>query len=56
MSSKVDAKYVREVEDLFEALIAKVEGTKVVSESGQVLLRSLQRNVAANYHKKEKLS
>jgi hypothetical protein len=54
--TKVDAKYVREVEDLFEALIAKAEGTKLVSDSGQDLLRSMQRNVAANFYKNERQS
>jgi hypothetical protein len=56
MPSKVDANYVKEVEARFEALIASIEGTKLVSDSGQVLLRSLQRNVAANFYKKEQLS
>lgn len=56
MPSNVDAKYVREVEELFDALISKVEGTQLVSNSGQVHLLSLQRNVAANFYKKEKQS
>ncbi|MGO8854594.1 MAG: hypothetical protein ACLQO1_02610 [Steroidobacteraceae bacterium] len=56
MPNKIDAKYVKEVEELFGALIARVEGTMLVSDSGQILLRSMQRNVAANFYKKEKQS
>jgi hypothetical protein len=51
MPSKVDAKYVKEVEALFETLIDKVKGTGLVSETSFALLGLMQRNAAANFYK-----
>lgn len=56
MPSKLDAAYVKEVEELFEALINKVRDTGLVSDSAFALLNLMQRNAAPNFYKNKEKS